>query len=128
MMNGPHIRYLQLLLVYLTGLSRLQLSPVSPAITGRYMLQISRFTRRGEARARSSSSSKPEQGWQLVGSIRFPDPIPTVISGIGSCSDPEINFYSRIRSGSFLVVQIISWDRSKLKVYPEFIGHPKFYK
>src|SRR5579859_817696 len=60
MMNGPHIRYLQLLLVYLTGISRLQLLPVSPAIAGRYPLQISRFTRRGEARARSSSSSKPE--------------------------------------------------------------------
>src|SRR5579859_7919040 len=68
------------------------------------------------------------QGWQSVGSIRFPDLIPTEISGIGSCSDPEINFYSQIGSGSFLVVQIIGRDRSKLKVYPEFIGHLKFYK
>ena len=69
-----------------------------------------------------------DQGRQSVGSIRFPNLIPTEISGIGSCSDPEINFYSQIGSGSFLVVQIISRDRSKLKVYPEFIGHPKFYK
>src|SRR5579859_1535363 len=49
------------------------------------------------------------QDWQSVGSIRFPDLIPTEISGIGS--------------GSFLVVQIIGRDRSKLEVYPEFIGH-----
>jgi hypothetical protein len=63
------------------------------------------------------------QGWQSVGSIRFPDPILTEISGIRSCSDPEINFNSWIGSGSFLVVPIIGRDRSKLKVYPEFIGH-----
>src|SRR5579859_3130711 len=42
------------------GNNILPLTGISPAITGRYMLQISRFTRRGEARARSSSSLKPE--------------------------------------------------------------------
>jgi len=42
--------------------------------------------------------------------------------------DPEINFDSRIGSGSFLVVQIIGRDCSKLKAYPEFIGHLKLYK
>src|SRR5579859_2008855 len=42
--NGPSIRHLQLLPVYL------QLSLVSPAITSRYTLRILRFTRGGEGK------------------------------------------------------------------------------
>src|SRR5579859_867373 len=77
----------------------------------------------GSRRENNMVGEEVHQDWQSVGSIRFPDPIPTEISGIRSCSDPEINFNSWIGWGSFLVVQIIGRDRSKLKVYPEFIGH-----
>src|SRR5579859_1780261 len=66
MTNGPHIRYLQLLPV--------SLSPVSLAVTGipSYHRQVYvtgievHKARRGEARARSSSSSKPESLPMLV--------------------------------------------------------------
>jgi hypothetical protein len=66
----------------------------------------------------SQLPNQPTQGWQSVGSIRFPDPIPTEISGIGSSSDPKIYSNSQIRIGSSPQLFKSRSDRSPLQVLP----------
>src|SRR5438552_122317 len=62
------------------------------------------------------------QGWQSVGSIRFPDPGPTEISRTWSCSDLDIHFNGRIRIESSLQLLKYRSYCSVLYVYPEKVG------
>src|SRR5438876_1455846 len=65
---------------------------------------------------------KYNQGWQSVGSIRFPDPGPTEISRTWSCSDLDIHFNGRIRIESSLQLLKYRSYCSVLYVYPEKVG------
>src|SRR5437667_2395175 len=71
---------------------------------------------------RVEHTSSNDQGWQSVGSIRFPDPRPTEISRTWSCSDLDIHFNGLIRIESSLQLLKYRSYSSVLYVYPEKVG------
>src|SRR5437667_11060233 len=65
-----------------------------------------------------SRLNSSDQGWQSVGSIRFPDTVPTEISRSRSCSDLEIHSKRRIRIVSSVYLLKYRSYHSVLQVLP----------